>query len=596
MKYLIHISLLFISIYCNSQELSHSEARIVVPSDAVNGDYVTHITAFPTVKDTTGNSISYSEYNDIDDICSINSSTGEVLINDYTNLSIGTSLYIFQTTNGSQTDIDTLTIEVKSSSDCYYIEPGTSGSGTRASPFSWSDVTSFTAGKAYLQKCATTQTSIVSLDDDDDGTSENHIVLGSYGTGYRPIIDPASGPCMSLGSYNAGADEGTLYVDIYNFRIQGGEGILGEAGCKYIRHYNIDVYDCSDNGQIYYKRSLEPPYDDQYMGLEFINCISDSTNSYPTQYHCYKIETGAYFLGCEASRAGGKGYSVGSQSTLKYCMSKNASTGNLEAQGDSILIQYCIASGGTDAVITTNYDGHGDTQADYIRVLDSYFYNSDYTVEINGCNKCYFQRNTIINSTTHGVFLGYEGVNDSVYIERNWIENSEYDGIRSNPQSGNDTYIFIHYNIIIDCNNQASSDAIDLRDITNAFIYNNTCYNNTNGIEIETGMTGIIARNNFANTFTNINTVSNNIDIDTITDSNYWTDAASDDFTTFEGAYGINNGYDVGLSSDYLLNPIIGLPDIGAYEFGEQNRKYPYKKGIQKKFFKGVEKKLYKTK
>ena len=44
------------------------------------------------------------------------------------------------------------------------------------------------------------------------------------------------------------------------------------------------------------------------------------------------------------------------------------------------------------------------------------------------------------------------------------------------------------------------------------------------------------------------------------------TDPATGDFTLQATSPCINAGVDVGLTTDYLGNPIVGLPDIGAYE------------------------------
>ena len=45
-----------------------------------------------------------------------------------------------------------------------------------------------------------------------------------------------------------------------------------------------------------------------------------------------------------------------------------------------------------------------------------------------------------------------------------------------------------------------------------------------------------------------------------------FTDAANGDFTLQTGSPAINNGVDVGLTEDINGNPIVGTPDIGAYE------------------------------
>lgn len=63
-------------------------------------------------------------------------------------------------------------------------------------------------------------------------------------------------------------------------------------------------------------------------------------------------------------------------------------------------------------------------------------------------------------------------------------------------------------------------------------------------------------------TGTNGNLFSNNLTLDPL-----FTNEGSEDFTLQASSPAINAGIDVGLISDFLLNPINGNPDIGAFEF-----------------------------
>jgi parallel beta-helix repeat protein len=55
-------------------------------------------------------------------------------------------------------------------------------------------------------------------------------------------------------------------------------------------------------------------------------------------------------------------------------------------------------------------------------------------------------------------------------------------------------------------------------------------------------------------------------DANGINDDPLFTDASNDDFTLTGSSPAINAGVDVGLTRDHAGNPIVGLPDAGAYE------------------------------
>jgi hypothetical protein len=59
-----------------------------------------------------------------------------------------------------------------------YITPGTSGVGSFADPYSWSDATPLTAGNDYRQLCGTTHSGALSITN--SGTEGNRIIVGAY--------------------------------------------------------------------------------------------------------------------------------------------------------------------------------------------------------------------------------------------------------------------------------------------------------------------------------------------------------------------------------------------------------------------------------
>lgn len=110
---------------------------------------------------------------------------------------------------------------------------------------------------------------------------------------------------------------------------------------------------------------------------------------------------------------------------------------------------------------------------------------------------------------------------------------------------------------------------------TNIVFRNNICQGFYNAVKWDHGtVDGLSIENNLTYLVTNLHaltgvsnsTVQNNI---LATDPLF---VSSTDFHLQSTSPAINAGIDVGLLSDYLGNPIIGLPDIGAYEWGITRR------------------------
>jgi hypothetical protein len=117
-------------------------------------------------------------------------------------------------------------------------------------------------------------------------------------------------------------------------------------------------------------------------------------------------------------------------------------------------------------------------------------------------------------------------------------------------------------------------------DISNVNIKNNLFYGEGN-FAISTNFTSytwsnIVVDNNLAfatdnnhidifNQTTPNTTLINNV----LNDDPLLNNPVSYDFTLSSSSPAINTGVDVGLTTDYLGNPIVGVPDIGAYEYQE---------------------------
>ena len=163
--------------------------------------------------------------------------------------------------------------------------------------------------------------------------------------------------------------------------------------------------------------------------------------------------------------------------------------------------------------------------------------------------------------------------------DNNIIRYSKIDSADANAITMAGATNSIYYNLILN----ATTDAIQISGATNT-IYNNVIYGNGNGFDVDESVT---IKNNIVNTsgtddinITGAKTVtggSNIFEDAAIVGAGTYSGSAlfstdplftvaGSDFTLKAGSPAINAGVDVGLTLDFLGNPIVGLPDIGAYE------------------------------
>jgi hypothetical protein len=109
--------------------------------------------------------------------------------------------------------------------------------------------------------------------------------------------------------------------------------------------------------------------------------------------------------------------------------------------------------------------------------------------------------------------------------------------------------------------------------IGNANAYNNSFNQNTTGINASSGST---VRNNALVNITTYTTGAGDFDYNYFSGNTethgksgdpLFINATNANFSLQSTSLAINSGTNVSLTSDYLGNPIVGLPDIGAYEF-----------------------------
>lgn len=159
----------------------------------------------------------------------------------------------------------------------------------------------------------------------------------------------------------------------------------------------------------------------------------------------------------------------------------------------------------------------------------------------------------------------YDGVFDSIFITNNTITGNNggtYPGSYGIRMDANEvvTNVIIANNIIYGFAYNAiviAEHANDSLSITGIDVVHNLMNSNgTNAVSVETGD---------RITITDSDITTGNITSDPLF-------VSASDFRLQSGSPCINAGIDVGLETDYLGNPIRGLPDIGAYEWGITKR------------------------
>ena len=137
-----------------------------------------------------------------------------------------------------------------------------------------------------------------------------------------------------------------------------------------------------------------------------------------------------------------------------------------------------------------------------------------------------------------------------IYIQNNTLNGASSDGIGIEA-IGTYSHWELTNNIIT--NNTRSSVTFYMASagatIDSVLVYNNIMYGNGNSDNLR--YSGI--------------TPTNVIEVSTIKSDPLFT--SSTNFVLLNGSPAINAGVDVGLTTDYLGNSIMGLPDIGAYEY-----------------------------
>jgi uncharacterized repeat protein (TIGR02059 family) len=463
---------------------------------------------------------------------------------------------------------------------------------------------------------------------EESGTSSAMITFGAYGTGAKPIFNGAdivtgwsshggniwSANCPAVAAYSglpydyvaimsgtllsqvgslAAVDAAGKYfvdtspapdkiflfstTDPNNKKIEVSSRVfgVGVTDRSYIKLQNLDLRNSSHTGAYFNTNNLSG----QFTG----HSIVDSCNLYRNRIAGIEFDNGY------------------SYNTVQYCSSTYNGNGFYSWSdqtwgSDNNTFSHCYSAHNiryTTGIVT---DGHGygiynstDNIVEYCETEDdSYGIN----IDPNG------RKNNIVirYNYVHNTQPGTPGINAGGNVPSGTVHQI-YGNLIVNISAGSDAYaiwiigsprlgsVYVYNNTIyLDGNVKYSGFALNASTGTNLIIKNNIIYSNASNstiMSVNSGA-GFACDNNLffsPNDVTNIFTL-NGINYHTLTS---WQSATGNDLNSIygdplfvnntldralqSGSPAINRGTDVGLTNDIKGNPLIGLPDIGAYEF-----------------------------
>jgi len=285
-------------------------------------------------------------------------------------------------------------------------------------------------------------------------------------------------------------------------------------------------------------------------GITLTN-VSSSTVS-----DCDIYEIGRHGIYAVASSGGTCSNNIIEHSTLHNCYHTLIDVMNVDGTASGNITRYNLLYTDSDyADASFGCMGiyySGDTSAEYPQVNGEIYYNVSFnmfsvhigigkyttgTQVLN--NSCYGTNPLNTTKLANGISLGNVGA--TTITAKNNIAMDIYSGA-----GGGDACIFVY-----------DVDQISAMD-------NNCWYQSAGGTQIYARLYDVASYHydDFAAWKTALGKDANSLWEDPL-----MTDPANGDLTPQSGSPCINAGVDVGLTEDYAGNPIVGLPDIGAYEY-----------------------------
>lgn len=552
--------------------------KFAIPENVINGDYVGIWKK--TYTWNSGNAVSFSIKENYNSAFSINSSTGLLTIADASKINgkinkqdTVINLIIRSSDSKLGFEDDTCEVRVKESKYCVFIDYSYSGSeiGTRSNPFNdFSDII-VKAGYGYFIKRGNTSFNKSYDIYGFQATSVNPTIISAYASGNNPLFDG-----KGLGSGNETFDfknspSPSKFCYIYNLDIQNYPSMAIRVGS---RSSNFGIYNCvfknnilvdylGDLGDIYLFGSAT----DTLINWKHELINLESSGSWgPILKTDASGVTASNIKSNTANEVGAKGFNfrfaisynsklshflfIGGERSLQVRFPDNVITDGIiinSREAGMFLVTNATYNGKPDRMIINNVLFRNNENGIY-----GYNTNINYTTIEN----CRFEANTLDGIYFHN---GGEGRT----IQNCSFINNGSDGIELYKSSQASNNLKVYYNLFYG-NKGKAINAGNPSCASNLYIYNNTI----NGIVDLTGASNEIFRNNFFESVSSVTTSSNNVQLSTISLTNYFKNPAAKNFELISSAINaIDKGYNVGLKYDCLKVAIYGQPDIGAFEY-----------------------------
>jgi len=349
------------------------------------------------------------------------------------------------------------------------------------------------------------------------GTNLMPITFTSYGSGVDPIFDGQSTRANGI-------------------KIEGESFIVIDG---------IDTKNCTEDGIVVF----------DWYNVGATNVIIQNCTSTDNGYTGFNMNIPySIILNCNAD-------DNGTTNNHHGIYMGNASTSNL-TYADNFLIENCHASGNSGAGFHLNACGGGTLRYSIAHDNGIQDYGGWGTIayEIVAGKTVNIYYNVFYNNIYHGINIGYlhAGCHANIWNNTVYYNNqSDYgDGILLEQND-----LVSAGNISIKNNLVFSNRYHELKHTQQTTQYsksNNDWWKTTGNMIVWNGTTYTQAQ------FATYRTASG--DVNSISVDPTVTNAAGHIFTLLTGSPCINAGISVGLTRDYVGNPIVGLPDIGAYE------------------------------
>lgn len=211
------------------------------------------------------------------------------------------------------------------------------------------------------------------------------------------------------------------------------------------------------------------------------------------------------------------------------------------------------------------------------KIFNNYCYSTRSTNQISMANLMFYNNviTDVHGGTSHDeclTTLPSYGLSTGMKIYNNVFANCGQNGLNMNnsweypAQTGNEVVNNVFYNNNLD----GSYNAINI--YSDSTTYGNTIKNNIiykSGVSSPVtyhGSTMSVSTFNISDS--NGDVIEGNIQVDPSFINPVYGDLVAGNFHLQAGSPAISGGINVGLTSDFAGNPIVGLPDIGAYEYG----------------------------